>query len=329
MNRLGAATVLALLVATLPSGGAALAADEADGTSRNAATVGIRTANQQSGDDRGKYEFEIFPSGVLRDFVAVANYRDEPIRVRLLARDATSVTGTAYAVQSSAEKPRDVGAWIDLKKQSIRLPAHTEKIVPFEISVPDDARPGDHAGAILVSLLAKQAKPTGGTVVIDHRVGMKVAVRVPGELRPELSVENMSVAWGGVTSFLGRGDATLRYTVLNTGNVVMRATQEVRFARPGGLRGTSGNVPPIDEILPGGTVDVIRVVPGLFGAGPMTATLALRTEPADPALSGGAGDVSEKVSFSAWPGVLIGWIAAVLLIVGGGGWFGRRRLEEE
>lgn len=325
MKRLGAAFVLALLAIPLVGVGVATAADSDGQTGSNSATVGIRTATQEAGDDRGSYEFEIFPSGVLRDFVAVANYRDEPIHIRLLARDASTVTGSSYAVQSSAENPNDVGAWITLKKDVLRLPPHTEKIVPFEIGVPVGAQPGDHSGAILVSLLTEDPKPEGGTVIVDHRVGMKVALRVPGDLSPELSVSDLKVQWKGGLALSGAGGAVVSYTVHNTGNVIMRATQDVEFSRALGLPTTAAALPAIEQILPGGSMEITEVVPGLFGAGPMKATVTLHPEAVDQALAGQAKNVTETVSFKAWPWVLLAWLVAALSLIGLGGWFIRRR----
>ncbi|RNL63272.1 hypothetical protein EFK50_16415 [Nocardioides marmoriginsengisoli] len=323
-----AAGLLAGSLLALPT--AAHAADDPSGPdtkAKNSATVGIRTANAKGGDDRGVFDYEVLPRGVVQDWIAISNFRYQPITIRLLAKDASSTPNAGFDIQASADEAEDVGSWISLKKNKLTLPARTEVVVPFQLGVPHDATPGDHSGAIVVSLLAKEPKPDGGSIVVDHRVGMRIHLRVPGDLKPALKVEDLKVDWNGAGSPLGRGDATVTYTVRNTGNVRMNASGGIELTRILGLPGVDATAPPVEDLLPGGVAQYRSVVKNVFGTGPMKAEIALHGVPVDAALKEKAIDVTTTEGFAAWPWLLIAIVVAVLLLAGGGGYYERRRRQ--
>lgn len=307
----------------------ARAADDDDGTvkpgQRKAATIGIRTASAKAGDDRGVFSYEVLPRGVVRDWVAVANFRQQPVTVQLYARDAGTAPGTPFAVQSAATKPNDLGAWIALEKNRVTIPARREVIVPFQLGVPHNAVPGDHSAAIVVSLTTKEAAPKGGTVSVENRVGMRVHLRVPGDLKPALKVEELNVDWDGESDLMGRGDATITYLVRNTGNLRLNVSGSVELTRILGLPALAASAPAVEDLLPGGTTAVTQVVENVFGTGPMKASVSLRGVPQDPALKSKVVTVTELKGFPAWSLLLIAVVAGLLLLIAGGGWFERRR----
>jgi len=322
--------LLAWLLAVIPAAPAGADDDSSAGKDdkKSAATVGIRTANAHGGDDRGAYDYEILPRGVVRDWVAVSNLRYAPITVRLFAKDAFSMPGAPFSVQKSADAPKDLGAWIALKTNLLTIPPRTELVVPFQVGVPYNATPGDHAAAIVVSLLAKEPKPGGGTIIVDHRVGMRVHLRVPGDLKPALAIEKLNVDWNGGGALLGRGDAKVTYLVHNTGNVVMTATGDLALTRVLGLPSVTASVPEVKDLLPGGSTLVTQVVKNVLGTGPMKAKVTLRGVPDDSALEAKAVDVTEVKSFAAWPWLMVAIMFGLLLLLGAGGWFERRRRKQ-
>jgi hypothetical protein len=332
-TRHGIATAVLALLVCLMTLSPALSASADDsgstgaGAKKSAVTVGIRTANAKGGDNRGAFDYEILPRGLVRDWVAVSNYGDKRVTVRLFGKDATSTPGASFEVQKSGEAPKDLGAWIALKKNKVTIPPRTEIVVPFQLGVPYNATPGDHAGAIVLSLLAKEPKPAGGTIVVDHRVGLRIHLRVPGDLKPSLAVEGLKVLWNGQGDLLGRGDAKVSYLVRNTGNVVMDVDSDIDLTRVLGLPSTDAMVPQIKELLPGGTARVERVVKNVFGTGPMKAQVTLHGVPTDPDLADRKVDVTKSAGLQAWPWVLIAIVVALMALLGTGGWYERRRRQ--
>ena len=294
-------------------------------TAKNPATVGMRTANAKGGDSRGVFNYEILPRGLVQDWVAISNFRRKPITVRVFAKDASSTRDSAFAIQASADAPKDVGSWITLKENKVTIPARTEVVVPFQLGVPYNATPGDHAGGIVVSLLAKEAKPQGGTIVVDHRIAMRVHLRVPGDLKPALSIERLKVSWNGGVALLGRGDVSVSYAIRNTGNVRMTATGDVKLTRLLGLPAVDAAAPPVDDLLPGGVAGYRTVVKNVSGTGPMQAKISLRGVPKDAALNTKVVNVIKVTSFQAWPGMLLAIVVALLLAGATGGRYERHR----
>jgi hypothetical protein len=313
-------TVLSALPARADDSGASGKSEK-----KAAVTVGIRTANAKGGDERGAYDYEILPRGVVRDWVAVSNYRDQPITVRLFGKDATSSPGAPFEVQQSEEAPKDLGAWIALRKTRLTIPARTEIVVPFQLGVPYNATPGDHAGAIVLSLLAKEPKPQGGSIVVDHRVALRVHLRVPGDLKPALAIQGLAVHWDGQGDVRGRGDATVSFLVRNTGNVVLDVDDDVELSRALGLPAVHLRGVPVKALLPGGTTRVERVAKGALGTGPMKARVSLHGVPTDPELKDKDVDVSTTRGFAAWPWLSIAVVLALAVLLGAGGWYERRR----
>lgn len=322
--------LLGLIVGAM-GGAPATADDQADDRAGDTAekqkgiSVGLRPATKSGGDtSRSVLEYEIPPRGRVVDYVAVSNLRDTPITVRLFTKDATTTTDTPYAVQESSEAPRDVGSWMSLKKDKLTLPPRSETVVPFQVGVPHNAAPGDHTGAIVVSLLAKEPKPDGGTIVVDHRVGLRLLLRVPGDYEPALTVTDVKASWHGPGSVLGRAATVVTYTVRNTGNLRVSATGGLELTRTLGLPSVGTDTEPIAEIQPGGEVQVRQVVPGVLGAGPMKAHVRLHPTPIDPKLEEvPVKDVTASAPFSAWPWLLAAAVAAALLAVSAATWFGR------
>ncbi|MCX6397522.1 MAG: hypothetical protein NTV23_13635 [Propionibacteriales bacterium] len=319
-NKLVVTAVVALTIALLPFSASPAPAPDAD--VQNRTTVGIRTATDGVPDNRARYEYEILPKKSKQDAVAVYNYSLKPVTVRLLARDATSTPDGEFSTQPSSEAPQDVGAWIALSKTELRLKPRQVAIVPFQVGVPFNATPGDHTGSILVSLLAKEPKPGSSDVVVEHRVGLRVYLRVPGTLKPELAVQDLKASYTGGWKSLGFGRSEVDYTVRNTGNVRLSARQQVEMLRSFGLSSASRNPAEIKELLPGGFVQVHQEFGGTWAVGSVTSQVTLEPAGFDQSVQD-VPPVVKETSVFVFP-----WLLAVILVLFAlavGLWFRRKR----
>jgi len=286
-------------------------------------TVGIQTSTATGADNRGHFIYSAPPSGVIRDYVAVANHSLKKVTVRLLSRDATSTSEAPFVPQESAADPVDVGSWIALEKTTVTLKPRTQTIIPFVLGVPESATPGDHVGAIMLSLLAHE--PTKPGVYVEHRVGVRVYLRVDGQLTPELAVTDVSGDWDGGWAMSGRGTTTVTYTVRNTGNVRLGADQLVQVSRSLGLAGLSAEPTSIAEILPGGSMVVHATFPAALGSGSMETRVTVTPKPVTLDSVSDLVVVGSTMTISAWPWALVLEIIAVLLLLSGGFLFWRWR----
>ncbi|GGX76860.1 COG1470 family protein [Streptomyces hiroshimensis] len=157
--------------------------------------------------------------------------------------------GTAFTDKLSVVNPADHersfalrgdGSWIALARRQVRVPARTRANVPFTVTVPGDAEPGDHPGAVVVS---------GEEGRERREVRVRLALRVSGgPALPALAVENVRVSSAG-----SRG-AVIRYALVNRGNRALAPRLALRADGIFGtvLRRTVADAPA--ELLPGRAV---------------------------------------------------------------------------
>jgi hypothetical protein len=224
--------------------------------------------------------------------------------------DAQSVEGVGgFAAPKDTEEPVGVGTWITLAADEYVVEPGKRIDVPFSITVPDDAEPGDHAGAILAVDADAAIEADGDDAVnldVLQRVGARVYVRVNGATSPALKIDSLEVERDG-------SSATVLWEVTNTGNLRLTPAAEVRIT--GFLGRTVRTLPVQDlpELLPGANYVGGSQVTGLPGNERLTAHLVLTADGVE---------VERSVSFGTYPWLLLGIAALVLL---GLVWLLRRR----
>jgi hypothetical protein len=154
--------------------------------------------------------------------LTITNQTKRPINFNVYAADAYDTRQGGFALHVRTDPKRDVGAWIQLPLDNLTVPGLTAVKIPFSISPPANATPGDHTGGIL----AEDTTPTlfrhgALSIAALHAVGVRVYARVAGPLHPSLQVTGVHVdTQEGVGALFGGGvGVTVDYTVVNTGNV--------------------------------------------------------------------------------------------------------------
>jgi hypothetical protein len=149
--------------------------------------------------------------------------------------------------------------------------------VPITITVPEDASPGDHTGAVIAASDAISTGDDGEIVTLDRRTGTRLLVRVNGPLTPSLAITNLSTDYDSSMNPLG-GSATVTYDIENQGNVRLSGTTVVSVAGPFGL----GEVvlPPqqFPELLPGERTSFSVELADVPAFGVANATVAVTPE---------------------------------------------------
>jgi hypothetical protein len=242
------------------------------------------------------------PGQTIDDKVVLANKTGKPLTFRLYAADAyNTARDGGFAVRTVREKMRGVGAWAKPARTRVTVPAHKTVTVPFTLKVPEGAEPGDHPGA-LVALDERIDKGDGSLALgVQRAVAARVYLRVGGPTLPALAVEHVRVThhqpW---VPGWGDSDATISYTLHNTGNVTLdpKVTLKAKglFGRTLLSRGLT-RIP--SELLPGQSVKLSEPWQG-----------APQLDWGDVTLTASAPGTrqSESASFFALP-----WLAAALL----------------
>ncbi|MFD9453096.1 WxL protein peptidoglycan domain-containing protein [Streptomyces sp. NPDC059985] len=178
--------------------------------------------------DRAYFFHQGTAGTALADSATILNSSDKELTFQVFATDAMNTpSGGAFALLPVESKPKDVGAWIALAPEAattVTVPAKGRKDIPFTVKVPADATPGDHVGGIVALNTAVEGVRRDGKVQVGVKrsVGARLYFRVPGPVTAGLSVEDVRVTRSApVVPWLGDARATITYTLVNRGNVVV------------------------------------------------------------------------------------------------------------
>jgi hypothetical protein len=277
-RRLVASGIAAFLAAILAGGLVAVPAHAAD-PDPQPLTWSVQPSTAKGLDERPNLSYTLAPGTTEVDYVAVSNFSEQPLTLDLYATDADTTPEGDFGLLPAAEEPTDAGSWITLKKDRVRVPARSRTTVPFSMTVPDDATPGDHVGGVVASLTTGADGGDAGRVAIEQRAGTRLYVRVLGELTTELALEDVQTTYDVSTNPFASGVAEVRYTVRNTGNVRMSARRSVELAGPFGLGKRTVEADEIGELPPGSTAEYIQRFEGVLPAGRVTGTVTLTPYP--------------------------------------------------
>ncbi|HEY9373457.1 DUF916 domain-containing protein [Streptomyces sp.] len=256
--------------------------------------------------------------GTIADRVTVSNKTAAPLTFRLYGADAYNTERDGgFAVRTRGEKQTGAGAWIRLGSERVTVPARGHVTVPFTLTVPADAEPGDHPGAV-VALDERIAPGGSGSVAVgvQRAVGARVYLRVNGPTVPALSVEDVTLDQDRpLVPGARESSALVSYTLHNRGNVTLNPRVALRAEGVFGRTLLDRNLAKIpSELLPRQKIRLTErwADAPQFDWGQVTLTATAK-------------DVRESAhaSFLALP-----WLVGVVLLTtgtGAGGWWLLRR----
>lgn len=280
-------------------------------------------AVQPSGPDgpggRDYFVYTLKPGASFGDVVAISNLSDTTQTYVVYPTDAFNTLNDAgFALLREDEEPEGVGTWIRLAADQYTLEPGERVDVPFEISVPADAAPGDHAGAIVAQPIDSGPADPDPSLGLDVRlrIAARVYVRVEGPITANLTIDSLSMQYDSPISPFGSSEAKIQYTITNTGNIRLTSIANLKVSGLFGIGETSLPERVIPELLPGSSIQIAETVQGLRPLGRLTADLVVES-PND------AVRTSSSVSVWAMPWLLviaIGLLVAALIV-----WAIRRR----
>jgi hypothetical protein len=266
---LGLALAISLPIASAATGTAAFAAGSAPTKPAPTTTAPPTTATQPgkpvtnswalspTGTDlaqpgtRPTFSYALQPGATVEDSATISNYSNVPLTFHLYATDALNTPSGDFTLLTGGQKSTDVGSWVKLAQDYITVPPATSVQMPFTLTIPADARPGDHSAG-LVATSQTTGTDKGAEVLLDRRAGSRIYLRVNGPIHPALTVENLSSTYHAALNPLD-GSLDVRYTVRNTGNVRLAAHQTIAV---NDVFGTATERKPKDipELLPGNAI---------------------------------------------------------------------------
>lgn len=306
LSRILASALLALIAVTAVVPASAFA-DDSDGISGT-------PADANGPDGRSRLSYQSGPGQHLDDFYTVRNTGTTSQTFTVFATDAFNTDDGAFGLLDTDATPTDAGSWVAFeggaKQLSVPLEPGGSVTVPFSIDVPADARPGDHAGGIVISSVSPV-----GEILVDKRVATRLYVRVPGELQPNLTISNISANYlSEVNPFAGAVDVS--YTVANNGNVALAANAVVAVSAALGISVGEAVKGEIAELLPGSHRTVHVTVPDVGQLGYLNVSVKLMPAIDAEALNPGPlREVNRDSMLIAMPWLVLGILLVAGLIV--------------
>ena len=190
-----------------------------------------------------------------QDAVAVENLTTTTLSLYLYASDGYTDEQGSFALEPNFKPKVKMGKWIHLPVTAVTLPPKSGDVVHFTYNPPANAAPGDYAGGIVAEEEHGPVNKKGHVhVQVLKAVGIAVLGRVNGPLTPNLAVTHVTVTTTSplVSQFGGPVDATVTYSVSNTGNETVKPAVTVSLSPLiGGAHKVHVQMP---KILPGSTV---------------------------------------------------------------------------
>jgi hypothetical protein len=211
--------ILGIIVLLNGLGATAVFADQGANFSLQVPISGAASQNQSY------YILEGQSGTTLENSIWVINVGTAVGTVQLYPVDmATGNTGGAmFLLRDDARQV--TGSWITLADSELTLAAGESREIPFTVSIPPDARAGEHLGGIVAEAVERtetldvdeNVDSASFQVKVKSRNAVAVQVNLPGAVVEQIDVTGITAGGHG-------GYQTLALSMGNIGNVMLRPT---------------------------------------------------------------------------------------------------------
>lgn len=325
---LAVVTLLFGMIAPLAVGAPADAAGEEGDISWS-----VQPSTPSGPDGRSDLSYQVAPGTIVSDWVAVTNLSPVAATFRVYAADAiTDYDTAAFTLINADAASTGVGAWTSVAGTlaacadsddeaeracaatvgtSVTLEPGARADVPFTLSVPHDATPGDHSAGIVASYVSDGVVDGGSSVAVEQRVGTRIYLRVDGPLSPGVGIQGSVAGFDGSLNPFGGGTARAAFDVGNLGNTRVSVQPTVQLSGPFGIALGSFPLEPVHNIVPGGVAHVDAEIPGIPPLFLLFAEITLTPVPASGIAASDPLPASVTASAVAWA---IPWMLLALLL---------------
>ena len=114
----------------------------------------------------------------MQEHLLVRNLSTTAVTFQLTAADGYFTSNGRFNMLTSDRSSTDAGTWITMQ-DSVRVASGADAIVPFTVTVPENATPGDHPAGVAAGVRSGK-----GEVGVESRVGFRVMTRVKRRAQP-------------------------------------------------------------------------------------------------------------------------------------------------
>jgi hypothetical protein len=188
-------------------------------------SFGIKPAKADESNSKlpNYFTHTLAPGALMVDEALIMNSGDVPVTLKLYAADGTTAINGGTSFANDGEGKNGVARWLSLSVVGLLLGPGEQRVVPFTVSVPSDASPGQHVGGLVVEAVPDSAGAASGSgqagfvVNVVRRAGVAVLIDVPGPHAAGLEITGVCFRQQDEEQ-----GATFEVAVRNTGNVFVR-----------------------------------------------------------------------------------------------------------
>ncbi len=137
------------------------------------------------------------PGDVIRDVLHVYNEDPYPVTLKptLLnftfhSGDETSGAPEFYAANET-RNGHELAEWVQLENDEAFTIGSGERVnIPFTLTIPKNAQPGGHFGAIHLGTMQETPSGDGAQIAVNAKASTLLFVRVSGDVREDLAIES-------------------------------------------------------------------------------------------------------------------------------------------
>lgn len=215
----------------------------------------VQTADNANGTGRANFAYTVDPGAVVSDTMIVVNTGTEPLPLSVYAADAFTTASGEIDVLADGTPSEDAGTWVSVERTGLDLAPGQSAEIPFTLTVPADARPGDHSAGIVTSLTSRDA---ASSLSVERRLGTRITLRVAGDLVPAASITAVTARYEGSWNPFESGRVIVQYALQNTGNTRLTGVEALTVD---GIAPAAAARTQLPEILTGSSIEVTREIP--------------------------------------------------------------------
>jgi nucleoid-associated protein YgaU len=201
--------------------------------------VGGKPAHPVPGNSRTQsiFIYTLKAGQTKSDGIRIVNNTSKSQTIDVYPTDSQLASGGNFTCAQRVEPRKDVGGWIKLSNNQVKVPSNDNVVIPFTITAPASPSVGEHDGCIAIQTADQNKTTAKSGVVLSFRSAIRVAVTIPGKIVKALAIKNIKTSTDD-------NDVIVTPTLHNTGNVSLDTKVKVSLDGFGfGAVDNGGNYP--------------------------------------------------------------------------------------
>ncbi len=163
------------------------------------------------------FEQTVNPGDQFSTSITISNPDTVAHQFSVGVQDISGMQGSGEPIFTTSSVPEyGLSSWVSLGETEISIPAGGNVTVPFTITVPKNAGPGGHYGAIFISSGA--SRPTSNGSGLGYNVGALIELRIAGNATEQAEIKEFSTD----KSLYQTPSVTFTASIANEGNVLIQ-----------------------------------------------------------------------------------------------------------